>query len=313
MEYGSIPGVDLPVSRVIQGCTGISRRELDLALDLLDGVFELGCTACDTAVIYGGGQSERALGEWVSRRGVRKKVVLVTKGAHHNQDRKRVTPFDIASDLHDSLARLKTDYIDVYLLHRDDPDVPVGEIVEALNEHASSGKIRAFGGSNWTGDRIRQANDYARDHGLTGFVVSSPNLSLAVSADVPWGGCVSISAPEGRADRQWYAETQMPVLAWSSLAGGFLTGRFTRENVHTFTEGMDATLVRCYGTEENFRRLDWAKRIAADSGASVAQVAVAWLFRQPLNVFALTACDTKQEMAANIEALKLPLGDDCPD
>jgi aryl-alcohol dehydrogenase-like predicted oxidoreductase len=120
---------------------------------LLDEVFAQGGTTFDTAHQYGGGDCERTLGRWVRDRGLRDEVVIIGKGAHHNEDRKRVTPFDITGDLYDSLARLESDYIDLYLLHRDDPSVPVGPIVEVLNEHKEEGRIQAFGGSNWRPER----------------------------------------------------------------------------------------------------------------------------------------------------------------
>ena len=104
-----------------------------------------GGTVHDPTVGHAGlGKAERMLGRWINERGVREQVVIITKGAHYNEDRKRVTPFDITSDLHDSLARLKTDYIDLYILHRDDPDVPVGPIVEILNQHQQAGLISAL-------------------------------------------------------------------------------------------------------------------------------------------------------------------------
>ena len=312
MKYGRVAGIDKPVSRLVQGCTGISSRELQYSFDLLDGVFALGCNAFDTAQIYGGGDSERTLGRWIRERGLGDKVVVITKGAHPNADRRRVTPFDIASDLHDSLARLKTGAIDLYLLHRDDPDVEVGPIIEALNEHLAAGRIRAFGGSNWTAERLAAANEYAAAHGLTGFAASSPNLSLAVPKEAPWGGCISISGPDGQADRNWYAQTQLPVFSWSSLAGGFWSGRFRRDNLATFSGYADELVVRCYCTQENFRRLDWAEKVAREKGVSVAQVALAWLVGQSLNVFALTACRTPQEMADNVKALDLDLPTDVP-
>src|SRR5690606_6316038 len=117
---------------------------------------------------------------------LRDKVVIVGKGAHLNRDRRRVTPWDITSDLYDSLARFQTDCIDLYLLHRDDPDFPVGPIVEVLNEHLRAGRIGAFGASNWTVERIQAANAYAAEHGLEPFVASSPNLSLADQIKEPW-------------------------------------------------------------------------------------------------------------------------------
>ncbi|NQT52881.1 aldo/keto reductase, partial [bacterium] len=166
MEYGEVPGVGKPVSRLVLGTMIINAGEMERSAALLDDAVAVGCTTLDTAHVYGGGNSERAIGQWMDARGNRDAIVVLSKGAHPNQDRRRVTPFDIAADLHDSLARLRSDYIDLYLLHRDDPDVPVGPIVEALNEHRAAGRIRAFGGSNWTHTRIAEANAYADAHGL---------------------------------------------------------------------------------------------------------------------------------------------------
>src|SRR2546421_6894446 len=124
MEYGSVVGIDKPISRLAQGTIMITSANLAESFALLDGVFELGCTAFDTAHVYGGGDNERTVGRWIRERGLREKIVLIGKGVHPNADRKRVTPWDITADLYDSLARFKTDYIDLYLLHRDDPTVP---------------------------------------------------------------------------------------------------------------------------------------------------------------------------------------------
>ncbi len=274
---------------------------------LLDDVLELGCNTFDTAHVYGNGDKERTLGKWIQQRGIREQVVIIGKGAHHNRDRRRVTPFDIASDLHDSLARLKTDYIDLYLLHRDDPSVPVGPIVEALNEHLRAGRIRAFGGSNWTHERIQAANDYARKHRLAPFVASSPNFSLAEQVKEPWPECVSISGAQGAAAREWYIQNQIPVFAWSSLAGGFLSGRFTRNNLDSFTDWQDKLCVDCYCYEDNFKRLDRVRALAAEKGVSVPQIAIAYVLNQPMMVFALVGCRNRSEFQSNVEAASLKL------
>ena len=150
MPYGHIPGINKPVSRLVQGTLMIGTSEREKGFALLDEIFELGGNTFDTAHHYGSGANERAVGQWVRERGVRDKVVIIGKGAHHSEDRKRVTPFDITADLYDSLARFQFDTIDLYLLHRDDPSVPVEPIIEVLNEHQQAGRIRAFGVSNWT-------------------------------------------------------------------------------------------------------------------------------------------------------------------
>jgi len=312
MQYGTIAGIDKPVSRLVQGLVMISTDDPDGAMALMDGIFEQGCTTFDTAIVYGGGKSERMLGQWIASRGVRDKVVILDKGAHHNSERQRVTPEDINADVATALERLGTDYIDLFLLHRDNPAVPVGPIVEVLNEHQRAGRIRAFGGSNWTAARVAEANEYAAAHGLTPFAASSPNHSLAIPKDMPWDNCVSISGPDGKADRDWYARTQLPVMFWSSLAGGFFSGRFSREAAPPSEDYFDKLVVRCYCTDENYDRLEWAQRVAEERGLTIPQIALAWVLSQPMNVFSLVGCRSRTEFAANVEALDLKLPPDAP-
>jgi len=299
MKYGTVKGVNKPISRLVQGTMMVSSKEIPYSFALLDAVYELGCNTFDTAHVYGGGDNERTVGRWVNERGLREQVVIIGKGAHHNQDRKRVTSFDISSDIHDSLARFQFSYIDLYLLHRDDPDVPVGPIVEALNEHMQAGRIRAFGGSNWSYQRIREANEYAAKHGLTPFAASSPNFSLAEQVKEPWAGCVSISGPQNVAARQWYCEQNYPLFTWSSLAGGFFSGRFTRDNLSSFDSYFDKLAVDCYCYPQNFERLDRVRVLAEQKELSVPQVALAYVLSQPMDIYALVGCRTREEFMAN--------------
>jgi len=308
MQYGQIAGLEKPVSRLALGTMIIHTERLDESFTLLDAALELGYNALDCAHVYGGGASERAVGQWLTARGNREQVVLLSKGCHHNADRRRVTPFDLAADLHDSLARLQTDYIDLYLLHRDDPQVPVGPLVEAFNEHLEAGRIRAFGGSNWRHERIQEANDYAAAHGLTPFAVSSPHFSLAEQVDDPWGpGCVAVSGPHEADARAWYEANQLPLFAYSSLGRGFFSGRLTRENFPEVEETMDQACRRAYCHEVNFQRLDRARELAAEKGVTVAQVALAYVVNQPLNLFALVGAANRDEAAANVEGASLTL------
>ncbi len=307
MRYGTLPGVARPVSRLVQGTVMISSADEVSAFRLLDEVYEHGCRTFDTAHGYGSGDCERTFGRWLRARGVRDGVVILGKGAHHNADRKRVTPFDITADLHDSLARMGVDFIDIYVLHRDDPDVPVGPIVEVLNEHKREGKIGIFGGSNWTHERLAEANRYASEHGLEPFSVSSPNFSLAEQVVAPWEGCISISGPSGAAARRWYEDAQMPLFTWSSLAGGFFSGRFRRDNLESFSSYFDALCVTSYCVEDNFARLDRAEQLAAERGVSLPQLALAYVLSQPLDIYALVGCSSGTEFAANVDAMALEL------
>ncbi len=307
MQYGNVPGVTKPIARLVQGTVMISTSKLDESFALLDGVLELGGTTFDTAHGYGNGDVERTMGRWMKARGNRDQVVILGKGAHHNQDRQRVTPYDITADLHDSLARMQTDYIDLYVLHRDDPSQPVGPIIETLNEHKAAGKIHAFGGSNWSTARLQEANAYAQAHGLTPFVVSSPNFSLAVQRKAPWPNCVSISGPEAAEERAWYADHNTPLFTWSSLAGGFFSGRFNRDNLDSFDTYLDKLCVECYCTESNFQRLDRVRELADERGLTIPQVATAYVMSYPLNIFPLVGCNTAQEFKANLEASEMRL------
>ncbi len=308
MEYGEVPGVGKPVSRLVLGTMIIHAAEMERSAALLDAAVELGCTTLDTAHVYAGGNSERAIGQWMDERGNREQMVILGKGAHPSQDRRRVTPFDIAADLHDSLARLRTDYIDIYLLHRDDRDVPVGPLVEALNEHRAAGRIRAFGGSNWAHERIAEANEYAAAHGLVPFAASSPNFSLAAQVQDPWGGgSVTLSGAENAPARAWYREHQMPVFAWSSLARGFFSGRLSRENFAAVKESMDAACLRAYCHEENFQRLGRVRVLAEEKGLTVPQVALAYVMNQPLNLFALVGAASRAEFGASCDACAVEL------
>lgn len=308
MLYGNVRGIEKPVSRIVLGTMIINTRELEKSFELLDAMFELDGTTLDTGHVYAGGDSERAIGLWINERGIRDKIVVIDKGAHHNTDRKRVTPFDITSDLYDSLARLKTDYVDIYLLHRDDPSKPIGPIVECLNEHLSAGRIRATGGSNWTHQRIQEANEYADKHGLVPFVASSPNFGLAEQVNDPWGpGCVTLSGPNEVKAREWYEENQMPVFAYSSLGRGFFSGRITRENFENQKDKIDGTCRHAYCHEVNFKRLDRVQILAKEKDMTVPQIAMAYIMNQPLNVFALVGAANRDEFKASIEACELKL------
>ncbi len=308
MDYGTIVGIAKPVSRLVLGTMIISIQERERSFALLDAAVELGWTAFDTAHGYAGGDSERGLGQWMQERGNREQVVIVSKGCHHNRDRRRVTPYDLASDLYDSLARLQTNYVDLYLLHRDDPAVPVGPIVEALNGHLEAGRIHAYGGSNWTHERIIEANEYAEKHGLTPFTASSPNYGLADQIEDPWGGgCVTISGPANRKARAWYAANGMPALAYSSLARGFFSGRVTPDNYEQTKDTLDRACRTAYAHEPNFRRLERALRLSEEKAVSVPQLVLAFMFASPVNVYPIVGAASRDELADNLKAFAVSL------
>lgn len=307
MKYGEISGVEKPVARIVQGTTVLDPADTGGSFTLLDAILDQGGTTFDMAQSYLMGDAERLMGRWMAERGNRDRIVVVTKGCHHTQDRQRVTPYDLTADLHDSLARLRTDRIDLYLLHRDDPSVPVEELIGALNAHIDAGKIAAIGASNWTVARIQAANRYAREQGMHPFVASSPNYSLAVQIEEPWPNTVSVSGPGAADERAWYRTTRMPMLCWSSLAHGFLSGYFRSDRAGADGSEFEQTVLATYGSEENFERLRRAELLAREREATVPQIALAFIMEQPLDSYAVVASRTPGEFEANAAALEFSL------
>ncbi len=295
MSYGQIAGVDKPISRLVLGVD--NQESIAYASILFDAFFERGGNTFDTAFIYGGGKHETILGQWIRNRGVREQVVILDKGAH--------TPFCTPEDLNRqfaiSLERLQTDYVDIYMLHRDNPQVPVGEFVDVLNEHHRAGRMRAFGGSNWTIERIEAANAYAAAHGLQGFSAISNNFSLARMIEPPWEGCLSASTPEFRA---WLAQTQMPLLPWSSQARGF----FLDDTSPDFKA--DPQRVRCWFSDDNFERLHRARELAKRYGVLPINIALAYVLHQPFPTFPLIGPRTLYELHTSLPALDVSLTPD---
>ena len=156
MIYGEIQGLPTPLPRIIFGTLPLVNTDAG-TFSLLDSITEMGCNAFDTAHAYGDGASEQVIGNWMAARNNRSEVIVIDKGAHPARGRNRVNPESIKQDFHESLRRLKTDYIDLFLLHRDDPTLPVGSIIDVLNDLKNQGKIVLFGASNWHRKRLEEA------------------------------------------------------------------------------------------------------------------------------------------------------------
>ncbi len=308
MKYSAIPGVDKSVARLLQGTVMLTADKRDDNFRLLDACYENGFSAFDSAHGYGAGACETELGAWIQARGLRDQVVILTKCAHpYKGEPDRVRPDFIRSDLKESLERLQTDYIELYLLHRDSRDYPVGEIVDVLNEFKDAGQIGAFGGSNWLGDRVKAANDYAAANGKTPFTVSSPQFSVAEMIKPPWPGCTSVSGEQGEADRAYYDQNEMSLFTWSSLAGGFMTGKFTRDNLDSFESYWDKNPIGAYAYESNFKRLDRVLELAADKGVTPAQISVAYVLSSNPRYHAIVANWQADEIAINAAAADIAL------
>ena len=270
---------------------------------VIDELWDMGLHAFDAAAGYG----ERVLGDYLNTRGRVNEAVILTKGCHPNFYRKRVTSFDLLSDFYDSLAKLHREYIDIYMLHRDDPEVPVSEIIPVLDKLQKEGKIGIYGASNWSMDRFRQANAFAAENGMDGFRAISPHYSLAHQIEDCWGGGVSITGPENAQARAWLAEEKIPVFAYSSMSGGFISGMFRSSDREGAKKLLSPPSVKGYYADENFERLARAEQLADKYGVSVAQISMAWLFNQDLQVIPLQGGENAQMYAQTLEAAKMKL------
>lgn len=308
MTYGKINGIPIPVSRIFFGTATEPLLKGENADELLDGAFECGVNAFDCARSYG--RAEEVLGSWIRRRGNRENVVVLSKCGDIRNGIVKINRQVIAEQLETSLNTLQTDCIDLYLLHRDDPATPVGEYIETLNEAKRAGKIRTFGVSNWTVDRIMEANRYAETKGLVGFSVSSPNYGLARQMEDLWGGgCVSISGPEHRADREWYSETGMPVIAYSSLGRGFFSGKFRSDDPEGARSVLDSYAQKGYLYPENLLRLRKAERLAEKYGETIAEIAMRYVFSSRMNMFAVISTGRPERLESSIRAASCPLNE----
>lgn len=289
-----IPGVAKPASVVALGFEFFPN--FASASLTLDSFYEAGGNLFDTAFVYGGGKTEAIFGDWHTSRNVpREEIVLIGKGAHSPL----CYPDVIAKQLDQSLNRLKTDYVDIYFMHRDNTDVPVGEFVDAMDAEVKRGRIRGiFGGSNWTRQRMDEAIAYAEKTGKTAPGALSNNFSLAEMLEPIWAGCVAASDEPWK---EWAKERQIPNFAWSSQGRGFFTDRAGRDKRD------DEEIVRVWYSERNFERRDRAIELAKELGRHPIHIALAYVIAQPFPVIPLIGPRTIAELEDSLSALDIKL------
>ena len=292
MKYGRIPGIEKNVSRLIMGAD--NQRTIAHASVMFDDFIECGGNAFDVAWCYRAGHAETVLGQWVKNRNIREQIVILGKGAHTPE----CNPKALTRQLNESLERLQTNYLDIYMLHRDNPEIPVGEFVDVLNEHKRAGRMSVFGGSNWSIERVEAANTYAQSHGLTGFSAVSNNFSLARMVKPVWGGCIAASDPKSRA---WFTKTQMVLMPWSSQARGFFTDRAHPQ------DRSDTELADCWYSDDNFRRKERVNELARKRNVLPINIALAYVLCQPFPSFPLIGPRTLSETRTSLPGLNIEL------
>lgn len=287
MKQARLPGVARPVGRCVLGTSGVRDER---GYRTLDEFMAAGGTCIDTARVYGRGASEPAVGGWIARNQP-EDLVIIGKGAHPPNCR----PDAVKADLAQSLDRLGVPRIHVYLLHRDDPQIPVGEWVEALEAERSAGRIDAYGASNWSRKRVEAANEYAAAHGYQGMGMLSNHFSLAEPIEPLYPGCTSTSAADGR----WLAESEIVLAPWSSQARGFFSD-LPREL-------LDPATWRCWDTPGNRARRERARELADRRGVAPINIALAYVLNQPFATMPIIGPRDADELALALVGADLSL------
>lgn len=270
--------------------------------EIMDAYAALGGNYIDTAHVYGdfvtpkNGESEKIIGRWMEDHRSRDKIFLSTKGAHHVLGTRpvgRLSREELKRDLNESLEALRTDHIDIYWLHRDNPDYTVGEVMETLTGFVESGRVKRVGASNWSAARIREANAYAASHGLEPFYANQPQLSLAIQ-----NGPDDPSLVQAEEDTfLLHAETGMLMTPFSSQAKGFLT---------KLDEGGEAALSdkakRRFYTPENLAIYARTKQVSRKTGLSVGALALLWLTGQDFPVIPIVGARRPEQLCLLAEA-----------
>ena len=296
LRLHALPDTDLQLSTFCYGLGDLFALPQNQSDALLDAFVEAGGNFFDSAHCYsfwlpgGNGQSEIGIGDYVRRRGL-EGAVIASKGGHPGADNYRrvekyLSPERIGADIDDSLGRLQTDSIALYYLHRDDPQTPVSEIMDALNAEVKRGRIQYLGASNWDVKRIEAANTYARQNNLSAFVISEPRWSLAASSS--GADLVDLNVP---GQIEWHQKSGLAVAPYSPAAGGFFAAR----------EGGD------YATPSNLERRARAQELARKYDVTPNGINLAWLLNHPFPVFPITGTKNLEHLRASLAADELTL------
>ena len=271
---------------------------------VLDAYFEGGGTFIDTADVYStwvpghvGGESEAILGRWMSTRGNRDRVIMVTKvGSQMGTapDAKGLSRRYIMEEVDASLKRLQTDYIDVYMAHRDDQETSLGETLAAFNDLVRQGKVRSIGASNYSGARLRQALQTSTQHGYARYESVQPLYNL-VNREVYERDLESLCREQG-----------LGVITYSSLASGFLTGKY-RSGKDLPSSPRAKRIQERYMNDKGFRVLDQLDRVAKAHNATLSQVALAWILARPGITAPIASATSVEQVRELLSAVALKL------
>ncbi len=270
---------------------------------VLDAFVSGGGQMIDTADMYSnwiaglsGGESETMLGEWQAVRKARDRILIATKIGRYNPPVQGLSAASIIGGVERSLRRLQTDYIDIYFAHLDDVTVPLEETLQAFDALVRAGKVRAIGASHYDAARLAEAGAISLAHGLARYEVLQPRYNLMVR-----------HAFEGPL-QDYCKANDIAVVPFYSLASGFLTGKY---RCLTDLDGRErASEVEKYLTDKGFAVLAALDAVAAETGAQLAQVALAWMMAQPAVTAPIASATTVRQVEELLAAMELELTPD---
>ena len=308
MKYDVIKGLDKKISKLIMG--NDNQTEYESAAKLWDHWIEVGGNTFDNAHIYGNGIMEKLLGEWHTKRNITQNIVFIAKGAHTpNCD-----PKSISSQLTESLERLKIDSADIYIMHRDNVNIPVDEFIDVLNDEKNKGRIKIFGGSNWTLDRFEEANNWAKKNNKQLFSILNNNLALSKMIRPLWSGCISSN---NNSILEYLEKTQTAHLSWSSQGRGYflpievcqkIEEKITKEESSWRKPGENSSgPLSCYDSEKNRERRKRAKELSEKLNVSTQNIAGAWPLNQKFPSFALIGPRNTEEIDSSLPNLNISI------
>jgi aryl-alcohol dehydrogenase-like predicted oxidoreductase len=307
MQYTRLGNSGLIISRLAFGAMtfgsdptqpAIYKVDRENARAMIDKALDAGINFFDTADLYAAGQSEAMLGELLGTR--RLETVIATKVGfragepitHSGLSRRH-----IMASCEASLKRLNMDYIDLYIAHREDSYTPLEETLEALDDLVRAGKVRYLGYSNWSAWRAATALQMQKDRNWAEFINGQMYYSL-VGRDVEHE-----VVPFMRA-------AGLSLSVWSPLAGGFLTGKYTRENLQQSGNRLAGFDFLPFDKEHGFRVVEEMRAIAQAHGASVAQIAIAWLVAKPVVGSVILGASKLSQLEDNLRAMDAQLSAD---
>ena len=293
----AIKGIEKNASRLALGCD--NQTSSLHAFTMFDHFYGAGGRIFDTAYIYNNGKGDKYLGDWINSRNLEKDIIVIGKGAHTPQ----CEPQFIRPQILESLERLNIETLDIFCLHRDNPDIPVSEFMDALDEVKSEGLINLIGASNWDLERFSEARDYAQLNNKEPFTALSNNFSLAEMVDPVWPGCVGVNNQY----INYLIENQIMLFPWSSQARGFFIEKKEITSNEHFSNPSLEEEVRVWHNEKNLKRRAKCFEIAKQKNLQPIQVALAYVVQKSSLIFPLIGPRTIFETNSSIEATQINL------